>query len=152
MPQAQRLLVEGERIRDRQKRGMIMSAARSYLFNLVLAQRVASGSWRQLLEGEVLVDGVATGPLWGRGRAQGRDLVAALEAEVLVGWQDWCNSLEHMGLSQERRALVLQPVNLSWQWQGDNLVLGFGLGKGDFATSILREICQLQASVNDAVT
>ncbi|MAZ86122.1 MAG: tRNA pseudouridine(13) synthase TruD [Cellvibrionaceae bacterium] len=52
--EAERLLVEGGKIKNRQKRGLILSAARSYLFNSVLSNRVASGSWKTLLEGEPL--------------------------------------------------------------------------------------------------
>ena len=67
----------------------------------------------------------------------------------------WCDSLEHMGLSQERRKLVLLPANFSWEWQEQglesgqkpSLILRFALGTGDYATSILREVINLQSKV-----
>jgi tRNA pseudouridine13 synthase len=48
--------------------------------------------------------------------------------------------LEAAGLAMERRALRLMPRDLVSEWQGDDLRLGFGLTKGAFATTVLREI------------
>ena len=39
---------------DRFQRGMAISAARSFLFNHVLARRVADGSWDRALPGDVM--------------------------------------------------------------------------------------------------
>src|SRR5690606_3539031 len=46
-----RALFAGARV-GRAERGMLLSAARSVLFNAVLAQRVLEGSWDQGLDGE----------------------------------------------------------------------------------------------------
>ena len=49
--------------------------------------------------------------------------------------------LEHAGLDQERRALVANPGDMSWEWpQADSLVLAFSLPAGTYATSVLNEI------------
>jgi tRNA pseudouridine13 synthase len=49
--------------------------------------------------------------------------------------------MEHAGLDQERRALVANPADLSWQWpQAHQLVLTFSLPAGTYATSVLNEI------------
>ena len=66
--------------------------------------------------------------------------MAALEARILAPWADWCHGLEHAGLRQERRPLVLVPEGLAWRWQGAHLVLEFCLGKGEFATAVLAEL------------
>jgi tRNA pseudouridine13 synthase len=151
LPQAQRLLVEGQRMRDKQKRGLILSAARSYLFNEVVSFRVGAGTWQQQLAGEAVLNDAPTAPLWGRGRSQAADEALAVEQQALSAWKEWCDSLEHMGLSQERRKLVLQPANFSWKWleqeQKPSLTLRFALGTGDYATSILREVINLQSKV-----
>src|SRR5690606_20038353 len=47
--QANLLLIERKPMRDKQKRGLILSAARSYLFNQVLAARVLAGNWQVAL-------------------------------------------------------------------------------------------------------
>lgn len=65
---AERMLVAGSKIKNRSKKSMVLSAARAWLFNQVLAARVEQGLWQQPLEGDVLIDGLPTGPLWGRGR------------------------------------------------------------------------------------
>lgn len=144
LPQAQRLLVDGERIRDKQLRGLILSAARSYLFNLVLASRIRTQTWLQLLEGDVAVDGFSTGPLWGRGRSLVTGDALALETEALQDFSAWTDALEYVGLSQERRALVMPAGDLTWKWQEQDLVLEFSLGSGCFATALLREVLMLR--------
>lgn len=140
---AQRWFEQGETIRQRNKRSMVMSAARSYLFNLVLSERVKQGCWFSSISGDIIDNDSPTGPLWGRGRNQSDDKALALEAQVLVVFARWCDQLEHVGLSQERRRLVLTPEAFDWQWQDSTLNLSFLLPPGEFATSVLREICLL---------
>jgi len=136
--------------------GIYLSAARSYLFNLVLAERVKQGSWSDptegdTVEGDTLERNIATGPLWGRGRSNVPEAVREFEQSVLSDWQDWTNALEFSGLQQERRPLVLNPGGLSWQWlpsdkgSATDLELSFTLSSGCFATSVLRELIQLKS-------
>lgn len=140
--QAQRWLVDGVRIKNRQQRGMVMSAARAWLFNQVLAERVRESSWRETLTGEP--SAVPSGPLWGRGRLLSEQATAQLESRVLAPWKAWCDGLEHVGLQQERRALVLRPQGLEGTWEGEDLVLSFALAPGTFATAVLAELARLQ--------
>jgi tRNA pseudouridine13 synthase len=119
-------------------KGMIMSAARSYIFNLVLAERVRQRNWQTALLGEQTSN--PTGPLWGRGRPLISLETLELETQILADHQDWLNGLEHCGLAQERRALVMLPQNLRWHMNDDNLQLDFSLAPGQFATAMLREI------------
>ncbi|MCO1334589.1 tRNA pseudouridine(13) synthase TruD [Microbulbifer sp. OS29] len=118
-----------------------MSAARSWLFNQVLAERVNLSSWRSVVDGEP--EGQPSGPLWGRGRGLSTLALGELEQQVLSSWHSWCNWLEHCGLKQERRSLVLSPEAFQYQWEGDHLLLEFALPPGTFATALLREIAQL---------
>jgi tRNA pseudouridine13 synthase len=47
----------------------------------------------------------------------------------------------HAGLDGERRALVVSPLDMSWEWpQPSRLVLTFLLPAGTKATSVLNEI------------
>ncbi|MFC3115217.1 tRNA pseudouridine(13) synthase TruD [Cellvibrio fontiphilus] len=146
--EAEAILVGGKRHRDKQKRGLMLSAARSYLFNQVLASRVVSGNWRELITGEPLTE--ASGPLWGRGRSLAKEDLLLQEQVSLAPWQAWCDGLEHAGLSQERRALRLLPANTSWRWIGADLELSFSLAAGEFATAILRELAQLNNASSGA--
>jgi tRNA pseudouridine13 synthase len=141
--EAEAILVGGKRYRDKQKRGLMLSAARSYLFNQVLAARVLANNWMNLIDGEISPQ--SSGPLWGRGRPLVSAALLEVEQEALSGWASWCDGLEHAGLSQERRALQLIPRNPAYSWDGDDLILQFALDAGEFATAILREIAALQA-------
>ena len=65
-------LLGRRRIRGGGRNGIYLSAARSWLFNQVLAERVATSTWRCPLEGE----DAPGGPLWGRGRHSASTAVA----------------------------------------------------------------------------
>ena len=64
------------------REGLYFSAARSWLFNEVLAERVEQGNWRDLLDGEP--DHSPTGPLWGDGGTVAQGAQGALEREVVA--------------------------------------------------------------------
>jgi tRNA pseudouridine13 synthase len=147
---AHQLLVDGKAIRDKQKRGLMISAARSYLFNQVLAERVRRGNWLTALPGEPCPG--PSGPLWGRGRLTSGDQTLAIEENVLAAWTPWCHGLEHVGLQQERRILALGARDFSWHWLDTDskrdLVVSFALDSGEFATAILREAMILRTTDN----
>lgn len=156
----------GRRVK-REERSLLLSAARSELFNRVLAQRVAAGNWNAALEGDVfMLDGShsvfgpepvddrirermaafdidPTGPMWGRGTLRTTGAVLALESEAVAGDDAMAlrDGLERAGMKQERRALRLRAAGMQWQWlQEDALELGFELPPGSYATSVLAEI------------
>lgn len=141
---AERWLGRGETIRHRQKRSMALSAARAYLFNSVLSARVEQNTWQTSLEGDVLEDNLPTAPLWGRGRSATEHEALDVERSALQPWQQWQHSMEHCGLKQERRPLVMTAQDLGWQFQQQDLILSFTLAPGQFATSLLAELSLLQ--------
>ena len=145
LDEAQAVLVDGRRMRDKQKRGLYISAARSYLFNLIVAARVNASNWQELLDGEP--ESFPSAPLWGRGRSLASGELGEFEKNVLANWSAWCDGLEHAGLNQERRASVLKPEATSWQWDESDLILRFSLGSGEFATTILSELVVLHPAV-----
>ena len=149
---ASRWLDGGERIQKCGPKNIIMSAARSYLFNLVLAERVRQGNWCTSITGDVEIEaGMISGPMWGRGRSSTSEQALAIESEVLQPLSAWADGLEHCGLQQERRPFVLQPQGLTWQHleQDQQLVLEFSLPPGQYATSVLREIAELNTVTHD---
>lgn len=167
----------GRRMRPDQ-RSLLLSAARSALFNQVLAERVAQGNWDAPLDGEVwmldgsrsvfgpepftdlLADRLArfdihpSGPLWGEGELRSSDAAAALEMGAIGDEQSLAlrAGLEGARLKQERRALRLRPAMLQHQWlQPDVLELSFALPPGCYATAVLHELGPAQdASQPDA--
>ncbi|HEY6940236.1 tRNA pseudouridine(13) synthase TruD [Dokdonella sp.] len=158
-------LFAGERM-PRERRGIALSAARSELFNAVLASRVERDDWNRAVDGEVwMLDGThaifgpepwsddlarrleagdihPTGPLWGRGELRSVGAVAALERAAIAPHAAIAEGLERAGLEQERRALRLRAAGLAHAWEGsDRFVVEFALGAGSFATTVLRELC-----------
>ncbi len=155
---------EGPRV-QKHERGLYLSAARSFLFNQVLAARVCDGSWERALPGDALqldgrrawfvpetvdaeiearvrvLDVHPTGPLWGRGEPVTRADARALEDACLAGYQDTCAGLARAGLEQDRRALRVRVQDLAWSWETeDRLLLRFALPPGSYATALLREL------------
>ncbi|AQQ67150.1 tRNA pseudouridine synthase D [Microbulbifer agarilyticus] len=144
--------IAGKRKRlPRNQKAFALSAARSWLFNQVLAARIEQRTWMETLEGEPEATG--SGPLWGRGRNTASGEQLALEENAMAPWQAWQDWLEHGGLSQERRPLMLIPQGFEYRWEeqekGTDLVLTFALPPGTFATALLREVAKLanQSSV-----
>ncbi|WP_214000491.1 tRNA pseudouridine(13) synthase TruD [Arsukibacterium sp.] len=159
-------LFAGERISDRQIRGLALSASRSYLFNAVLSQRIAQGLFNQVLDGDILqLDGSGsifqvtqadstlqqrlldgdvhpTAPLVGLDGAQVTQQAAALEQKALAEHQPWCQGLVEYRLQGARRSIRLVPHQLSAVIKGNSVTLSFALPAGCFATSVLRELAR----------
>ncbi len=158
----------------REKRGMLYSAARAYIFNHVLSRRLEMGNWNQYLEGDVLnlagtqrsfavesgawddtlqrrleeLDIHITGILAGQQSAQDkyatRGQPADIETVVLKEFGSLVAALERWGLQADRRPLRYRVDGLQWQWQSaQELELTFTLPRGAYATSLLREVCQV---------
>jgi tRNA pseudouridine13 synthase len=140
--QGRAMLAREIRVRNPKKKGIYLSAVRSFVFNEVLALRIQQGLWGQTLPGDVMDEaGLPTGPLWGRGRVSSSDQAQALENGVAAQHAALCDGMEHAGLDQERRSLVARPVDMAWAWpQADQLVITFALPAGNYATSVLNEI------------
>jgi tRNA pseudouridine13 synthase len=158
-------MFEGRRV-QRHERSLLLSAARSHLFNGVLAARVDAGNWRAPLAGEVWMlagthsifgpepitpellrrfaegDIGLTGPMWGSGALRSADDVARIESGIAAQNVQLVSGLEMNGLNQERRALALRPTDFSVRWLAESdLELAFSLPAGAYATVVLREIC-----------
>jgi tRNA pseudouridine13 synthase len=163
--EASRQMLSGEiQVKNRSKKSIYLSAARSLIFNEVVAARINRQTQSLMLEGDIAADQqlngqpIATAPLWGRGRLQTSGEVLSLETEVASLYADICEGLEHRGLNQERRALIAGVDNLAWQWSdsdpqmaasddpawqgssGEDLTLCFSLPSGYYATSVIREL------------
>lgn len=156
----------GRRV-DRTTRGLLLSAARSHLFNVVLAERVPQQAWDSPLDGELwCLDGSRSlfgpqafdaalaarlaafdihpsGPLWGRGDTPAAGACGALERDVAARMLDLVAGLEAAGLEHERRPLRLRLGEPRWTWQdAETLQLAFALPAGAYATSVVRELAR----------
>ena len=140
--QGRAMLAREIRVRNPKKKGIYLSAVRSFIFNEVLALRIQQGLWGQALPGDLMDEaGRPTGPLWGRGRLGTTEQALALESGVAERHATLCDGMEHAGLDQDRRSLVALPDGMSWEWpQADQLVLTFSLPAGNYASSLLAEL------------
>jgi len=134
----------------REQNSMELSAARSLIFNEILAARVRDGSWNTGLTGEVFnLDGsgsifaseVMDDKVSGAAAAIENNIVqkSPLLSQLAAG-------LEKRDIKAQRRALRLPIEELSWEWQDADdelrLVLSFTLTTGSFATSVLSSLVQ----------
>ncbi len=169
----QALLAGTLKERQRHKKGLYISALRSWLFNQVISARIEQGVWNSILPGDVLMlngsqscfvandeadlaqrlkqgDLHLTGPMWGRGELMTREEAQAFETAVVAPWQEICAGLEGLGLNQERRSLRLVPQELNAEVEAEGQWrLEFELPAGAFATSVLRELCQWHNAANE---
>ncbi|KJV37001.1 tRNA pseudouridine(13) synthase TruD [Luteibacter yeojuensis] len=159
-----RAMFKGRRV-DRDKRSILLSAARSHIFNGVLAERVAAGTWDAGMDGEIwgldgsrswfgpeafndtLAERLArfdihpTGPLWGSGATPAGGDVAELETAVAARDEDLATGLAGARMDHERRALRLKPADFAWRWLDDGaLEVSFALPAGAYATTVIREL------------
>ena len=152
---------------QRNVRSRLLSTARSYLFNQVLAARVADGSWLRAQVGDLLaftdsrsffpageaecndprlaiLDLHPTGPQWGEDDSPTTGATQVLEQAIAEREADLRDWLVRAGMSHERRILRLPIGRLTWHYpQPDILQLEFVLPAGCFATVLVRELVDL---------
>lgn len=160
---ARDILRRGWRKRD-DREGMMLSSARSYLFNELLALRVTQGNWATPLAGDVvMLDGSASqfvaeesddalierasrldlhpsGVLWGTGRSLAQGEAARYEQRLNDEHPDLCEGLERAEVRLARRALRASLGAPAMSRDKSDLILRFELPRGAFATAVLREL------------
>lgn len=163
---AQALLVDGKRFK-KSDHSMALSAARSYMFNQVLDQRIQAGVFNRVQAGDALMldktkslfvakqaelnelqlrldsaDCHTSCPMPGARRDVAEGPALAWETEQLADYAAWLSGLEKQRVSASRRASRLMPENFTWVVQGDDLLLEFKLPTGAYATAVLREFLE----------
>jgi tRNA pseudouridine13 synthase len=161
-----RAMFAGRRV-ERDKRSFLLSAARSQIFNSVLAMRVERDAWDKPLDGEIwslagsrswfgpepfteaLAERLAradihpSGPLWGQGEPPTQGEAGVLEREMGAVFSDLAEGVAAARMDQERRPLRLLPKDLKWRWLGDDVLeLVFELPAGAYATVVVRELAE----------
>lgn len=169
---AQRWASDEIRVRERNKRSFLLSAARSALFNQVASDRLAQqGSLTKVLAGDALqltgrgswfvaeeaeLESLqarvnsnelrVTAVLPGSGAWGTQNASLAFEQQSLAEKSTLIGLLEREGVEAARRAMLVIPRDLRWSWWDDVTVeLNFWLPAGSFATSVVREIVQQPA-------
>lgn len=157
----------GKRVRSKHLRGLYLSAARSYLFNQLLAERICTNSLLHPLAGDCMMlagsrsfffyrgeedtaERLASGdirialPLWGEGLdkmdpalAERCQAALADDADIMTGLQDARVKLAY-------RPVLLKPEDADLQINETTAQLQFTLPSGAYATTLLRELVDYQ--------
>lgn len=155
-------------------RGLYLSAARSLIFNHILARRVSDQSWNQAISGDVFMfqdsksffsadacDPVTlervrlkeihpSGPLVGKLPSSAVDDALEHENHVIDTFPELHDGLVRLELESMRRPYRLWPALMSWKHETeDRLHLEFQLPAGSYATTVLREI--ISFNLNDTI-
>jgi len=142
----------GKRL-PRHKRSIAISSARSFLFNEALQQRVVDGTWNRIVSGDLAnLDG--TGSVFSvddvdadiERRCTEMDIHPAAELPgdgSDCGHEAWQKAFDKGRVKPGSRSLRLNVRDLQSEVRPDAIELTFTLGRGAFATSVLREIVKL---------
>jgi len=157
-------LFSGQKVKDKKKRGMYLSAARSLIFNQMISQRIEQKTFDSIINGDVLMlagtqsvfrgdltdeslttrlvehDLDITAPMWGAGELMTTDDARAFEQSIADGQQAFCEGLPRFGLKQERRRIRLIIKDTEIKVDNDVVTLSFFLSSGAYATTIMREL------------
>ncbi len=104
--------------------GMLISAARSYMFNCYLSDCILAGE-------EV----PATGPLYGMSRDP-QPGECALDADQVA----WVAGLRSRRVKAGQRDMIVRPEAFTWEFRERDVRLSFDLPPGCYATSLIREL------------
>lgn len=154
--------------KSRDLQSLLLSSARSAIFNQIVSARVERDSWDTGLAGEVfnlngsgsvfgteamdeelqqrLISGDIhpTAPLWGLKNDKVVGEAKALEDKIIAQnpiLQRLAQGLENKDLKTMRRAVRLPVDDLQWSWIDEQtLLLKFSLPTGTFATSVLANL------------
>ncbi|MHA6312440.1 tRNA pseudouridine(13) synthase TruD [Pantoea sp. S-LA4] len=154
-------------MRDRNKRSLLLSAARSALFNQVTSARLQQqGGLSQVMSGDALqltgrgswfvaqpeeLDALQarvdqhqlriTAPLPGCGEAGPQADALAFEQQALAEATLLLSLITRERVDAARRAMLVVPRDLCWNWWDEvTLEMSFWLPAGSFATSVVREL------------
>ena len=165
LEQAEKLFARPRYKVAKHKRSLYLSAARSWLFNHILSDRIKRDVWNRRLPGDVfmlngksacfkddanIVDELnqrlslneinPTAILWGEGDVMVTSQAAELEAAVIDRFPVFRDGLVAARLQAQRRSCRLIPEQLGCSQLGKDFVVSFTLPAGSYATMVLAEI------------
>ena len=154
------------KVKDRNKRSFYLSAARSEIFNLIVAKRIELGLDQQVLNGDILQlngshswfmvdksedlaqlqqrlaqqDVLLTAPLIGEEEKSAVDF----EHEIFAQHQALFSLMRQERMKAARRPILMQPQQFQWQFEPNGLRLKFYLPAGSYATALIRELVNIE--------
>jgi tRNA pseudouridine13 synthase len=161
-------LFGGRRLK-RQQRSIAISAARSLIFNEILAERVRNETWNTAMPGDCFIlDGTNSvfgpeqinaetrrrieemdihpaGPLWGDGDQRPLEAARDVETQVIARLAEWADGLSAAGAKIARRALRSRVRELKGEVRNQDVIFSLSLATGTYATSFLREVGSIDA-------
>ena len=153
-------------VKDRNKRSFYLSAARSEIFNLIVAKRIELGLAQQVLNGDILQlngshswfvveesedlaqlqqrlaqqDVLLTAPLISEEEKSAVDF----ENEIFAQHQALFPLMRQERMKAARRPILMQPQQFQWQFEPNGLRLKFDLPAGSYATALIRELVNVE--------
>ena len=154
------------KVKDRNKRSFYLSAARSEIFNLIVAKRIELGLAQQVLNGDILQlngshswfmvdesedlaqlqqrlaqqDVLLTAPLIGEEEKSAVDF----EHEIFAQHQALFALMRQERMKAARRPILMHPQYFQWQFEPNGLRLQFALPAGSYATALIRELVNIE--------
>ncbi|MBL4940092.1 MAG: tRNA pseudouridine(13) synthase TruD [Colwellia sp.] len=165
-------LFAGAKIKDKKKRGMYLSAARSCIFNNIINERINNKIFSTIQMGDVLMlagtqsvfhldevddsitqrfidkDVDITASMWGAGELMTNAEPKNLEQLIADRHSEFSQGLPRFGLKQERRRIRLVIDNTDIEVLSIDVLptvkISFTLASGSYATTVLRELINYQ--------
>ncbi len=152
------------------KRGMYLSAARSWMFNCILSARIEQNVWASRLAGDAfMLDGKSacfkddrfkddgneqegikqrlahneihpTAVLWGEGDTMVDAAAVELESSIISQYPVYRDGLVAARVRAQRRSCRVVPRDVTFVRQKDDFMISFTLPSGCYATVVLDEI------------
>lgn len=165
LDEARRWGRENVRTRNQNKRSLLLSAARSWIFNNILSSRIEQGLFDQVVEGDIidtasgqsLVDAehiqsaaeqvakgsaALTAAMAGDNQLPTQARALELEQPHLDNEPDLMALIRGNRMRHDRRAISLKAQDLTWSADENSVTLKFSLDAGCFATAIVRELIE----------
>ncbi len=163
------------KVKSRNLKSLLISTARSHIFNLIVAKRIQQNTWDKCINGDILqlnkshswfpssdasadeikkrlneFDIHLSAAMWGIDAVQSLDDCAQLENSIAKDFPIYQQGFEKFRLKQDRRAMRICPLDFKHLWQDENtLQINFKLLPGAYATGIMREILNIKDAMND---
>ncbi len=159
------------RPKSRHLKSLLISTARSWIFNHIVAKRIATGNWLKPMTGDIYqldnshswfadnreqvgMDEIIrrlneqdihiTAALWGENEVQSDADAAVMERRVAEQFPEMLMGMGKHRLKQDRRSIRIRVNDLETDWFSDKLMLDFRLSAGSYATAVLRELLTLK--------
>ncbi|VAW40191.1 tRNA pseudouridine(13) synthase, partial [hydrothermal vent metagenome] len=149
------------KVKTKNLKSLLISTARSHIFNTIVAQRIQDKIWNVPITGDILqldkshswfrasdatpaeiqqrlkqFDIHISAAMYGENVVQSTQVCASMETKIAAKFPIYQQGFEKFRLQQDRRAIRINPIELKYTWLENNLQLNFKLLPGAYATAI----------------